>query len=107
MCPSYAGSHGPETQSSARDLVKDMVANEVTDRAEQSNWIYRVTKVVEQQTLSELEVETKDGPVYRLLAINDAPLDSGQREQETARFNPLFRNPGQQLGLKKETGAHE
>ena len=103
MCPSYAGSHGPETQSSAHDLVKDMVANEVTDRAEQSNWIYRVTKVVDQQTLSELEVETKDGPVYRLLAINDAPLDSGQREQETARLNQLVRDPGQQLVIDRKS----
>jgi hypothetical protein len=107
MCSSYAGSYGPETQSSARDLVKDMVANEVTDRAEQSNWIYRVTKVVEQQTLSELEVETKDGPVYRLLAINDAPLDSGQREQETARLNQLIREPSQQLTVKKQHDADE
>jgi hypothetical protein len=107
MCPSYAGSYGPETQSSARDLVKYMAANEVADRAEQSNWMYRVTKVVEQQTLSEVEVETKDGPVYRLLAINEAPLDSGQREQETARLNQLVRNPSGQLAVKKQYDADE
>ena len=59
-------SHGPEPQSAASNLVKDVVANELTDRAEQSNWMYRVSKVVERQTLSELEVETKDGPVHRL-----------------------------------------
>ena len=107
MCPSYAGSQGSDTQSSARDLVKDVVANEVTDRAEQSNWIYRVTKVVEQQTLNELEVETKDGPVYRLLAINDAPLDSGQRGHETARLNQLVREPSQQLAVKKQYDVDE
>ena len=84
-----------------------MVANELTDRAEQSNWIYRVSKVVEQQTLSELEVETKDGPVHRLLAINDAPLNLAQREQETARLNQLVRDPSQQLAAKKQYDADE
>ncbi len=84
-----------------------MVANEVTDRAAQSNWIYRVTKVVDQQTLSEVEVETKDGPVYRLLAINDTPLDSGQREREAARLDQLVRDPSQQLAVKKQFDADE
>ena len=84
-----------------------MVANELTDRTEQSNWLYRVSKVVEQQTLSELEVETKDGPVYRLLAINHAPLDSVQREQETGRLNQLVRDPSQQLAVKKQYDADE
>ena len=107
MCPSATGSHGPEPQSSASNLVKDVVANELTDRAEQSNWIYRVSKVVERQTLSELEVETKDGPVHRLLAINDAPLDSGQRGQETARLNQLVRDPSQQLAVKKQYDTDE
>jgi len=107
MCPSYAGSNGPEPQSSTSDLVTDMVANELADRAEQSNWIYRVNKVVEQQTLSELEVETKDGPVHRLLAINDARLNLAQREQETARLNQLVRDPSQQLAVKKQYDADE
>ena len=84
-----------------------MVANELADRAEQSNWIYRVNKVVEQQTLSELEVETKDGPVHRLLAINDARLNLAQREQETARLNQLVRDPSQQLAVKKQYDADE
>ena len=107
MCPSYAGSHGTEPHSSASDLVKDIVANELTDRAEQSNWIYRVTKVVAQQTLTQLEVETKDGPVHRLLAINDVPLDSVQRQQETTRLEQLIVDPSQQLAVKKQYDADE
>jgi len=84
-----------------------MVANELADRVEQSNWIYRVNKVVEQQTLSELEVETKDGPVHRLLAINDTPLDSAQRHVETIRLEQLIRDPSQQLAVKKQYDADE
>jgi len=87
--------------------MKDVVANELTDRAEHSHWVYRINKVVEQQTVTQLEVETKDGPVHRLLTINDAPLDSGQREQETKRQEQLVRDPSQQLAVKKQNDADE
>jgi len=107
MYPSYSGSHEPEPQGSASNLVKDVVANELGDRAEQSNWMYRVRKVVEQQTFIQLEVETKDGPVDRLLAINDTPLDSAQREAEAVRLEQLIRDPSQQLAVKKQYDADE
>jgi hypothetical protein len=87
--------------------MKDVVANELTDRTEHSNWIYRITKVVEQQSVTELEVETKDGPVHRLLTINDAPLDSAQQKQETIRQEQLIRDPYQQLAIKKQNDADE
>jgi hypothetical protein len=106
-CPCYSGSPGPDLQPSANDLMKDVVANELTDRTEHSNWMYRITKVVEQQALSEIEVETKDGPVHRLLTINDVPLDSAQRERETERQEQLIRDPRQQLAVKKQNDADE
>ena len=83
------------------------MANELTDRTEHSNWMYRVTKVVEQQTLTQLEVETKDGPVHRLLTINDAPLDSAQQQQEMVRQEQLILDPGRQLAIKKQNDADE
>jgi len=83
------------------------VANELTDRTEHSNWMYHVTKVVELQTLTQVEVETKDGPVHRLLTINDAPLDSAQQKQETVRQEQLIRDPSQQLAIKKQNDADE
>jgi hypothetical protein len=87
--------------------MKDVVANELTDRTEHSNWMYRVTKVVELQKLTQLEIETKDGPVHRLLAINDAPLDSIQQKQEALRQEQLIRDPGQQLAIKKQSDVDE
>ncbi len=87
--------------------MKDVVANELSDRTEHSHWMYRIHKVVEQQTVTQLEVETKDGPVHRLLTINDAPLNSGQREQETKRQEQLVRDPSQQLAVKRENDADE
>jgi len=106
-CPCYAGSAGPDLQPSANDFMKDVVANEMTDRTQHSNWMYRITKVVDQQKLSELEVETKGGPVHRLITINDTPLDSTQQQQETMRQEQLIRDPSQQLAVKKQNDADE
>jgi len=91
----------------ANDLMKDVVANELTDRLEHRHWMYHVTKTAEQQTLTELEVETIDGPVHRLLAINEKPLDLAQRQQEMVRQELLIRDPGRQLAVKKQNDADE
>ena len=69
--------------------------------------MYHVTKIVELQKLTQIEIETKDGPVHRLLAINGAPLDSAQQREETVRQEQLIRDPGQQLAIKKQNDADE
>lgn len=97
----------PDVQPSADSLMRDVVANELANRTDHSNWLYRVTRVVEGQTLTEVEVETKDGPVHRLLAINDTPLDTAQRNEETRRSKELLRNPSLQRDVKKQYDADE
>lgn len=107
-CAFYSGAFGADLQPSASDLMKDIVANELTDRTtEHGNWMYHVTKTVERQKLTQIEMETKDGPVYRLLAINDTPLDALQQKQEAVRQEQLIREPGQQLAIKKQRDADE
>jgi hypothetical protein len=103
----YSGSLGGDWEPSANDLMKDVVAKELTDRSEHSDWMYHVTKTIEQQKLTQIEIETKDGPVHRLLAINDLPLDSVQQKQEAVRQVQLIRDPGQQLAIKKQNEADE
>ena len=93
VCASHAGSHGPEPQPSAADLMKDVVANELTDRTDHSNWMYLVTKVVEQQALTKLEVETKDGPVHQadLFRSNSRSIRvKGSRVRRIHSFRPPF-----------------
>src|SRR5271167_860916 len=63
--------------------------------------------MVEQRTLTQLEVETKDGRVHRLLTIDDTPLDSAQQKQETLRQEQLIRDPSQQFAVKKQNEADE
>ena len=88
----------------AAELVKVVVANELADRAERHKWMYGIEKQEGKQTLTEEQVETKDGPLYRLLAIDGRPLDPDQRQQDNARIDRLLRDPSQQLKVKR---AHD
>jgi hypothetical protein len=46
-------------------------------------------------------VETKDGPLYRLLAIDGTPLSPDQRQQDNARMDRFLHDSSQQLKFKR------
>src|ERR1035437_4992666 len=88
------------TSESAHDLVKDVVYNELQDRGRQSFWEYRIEKRIAQQSLTEEQVETQYGSIYRVIAKNGVPLNQAQRQQEDSRLNALLHDPGEQEKLK-------
>jgi hypothetical protein len=88
----------------AADLVRAVVANELTDRVELRRWMYMVEKREGKQTLTEVQVETAEGPFERLLAIDGRAIDPGRRRQEDARIERLLHDPGEQLKIKR---AHD
>jgi hypothetical protein len=88
----------------AADLVKVVVANELTDRVELRRWMYTVEKHEGKQTLTEVQVETGAGPFERLLAIDGRAIDPSRRRQEDARIERLLHDPSEQLKVKR---AHD
>jgi hypothetical protein len=88
----------------AADLVKVVVAKELTDRVELRRWMYTIEKREGQQTLTEVQVETGEGPFERLLRIDGRPIDPGRRRQEDARIERLLHDPSEQLKVKR---AHD
>src|SRR5271168_2954856 len=92
---------------SPHDLVKDVVYNELQERRQISLWQYRVEKRVASQTTVEQEVETRSGPVYRVLAHQGKPLDLAGQKKETERLNNLLRNPTEQARMKQDHDAEE
>jgi hypothetical protein len=90
--------------SAAAELVNVVVANELADRVEQRKWMYTIEKQDGKQTLTEEQVETRDGPLYRLVAIDGRPLEPNQRQQDDARIDRLLHYPSEQLKLKR---AHD
>jgi len=92
---------------SPHDLIKDVVYNELQERQQVSLWQYRVEKRVGAQTMVEQEVETVDGPVYRVFSRQGKPLDAAARKKETDRLNNLVHNQGEQARMKQDSQAEE
>jgi hypothetical protein len=106
---SVAG-HDPEQAYTltAGELVRTVVANELADREKLRKWICMVEKRAGKQTLTEVQVETKEGPLFRSLAIDGTALNSDQRQEDDARIGKLMKDPRPLLKLKQaedEDGA--
>jgi hypothetical protein len=87
--------------SPAAALIDEVIANELSDRAQQRKWMYLIDKREGKQTLTEEQVETKAGPLYRVIAIDGTPLSPDQRQQDSTRLDRLLHDPSQQLKLKQ------
>ena len=91
----------------AGELMNGVIANELSDREKLRKWICTIEKRAGKQTLTELQVESKDGPLYRLLAIDGAALNPGQRQQDDARIGRLMKDPRPVLKLKQAEDEDE
>jgi hypothetical protein len=92
---------GQPSAPTAGELVAAVVVNELADREQLRKWIWMIEKRVGKETLTEEQVETRDGPLYRLLAIDGAALNLSQRQQDDARLGRLLNDPGLLLKLKQ------
>jgi hypothetical protein len=91
----------------AAQLINEVAENELADRVQQRKWKYAIEKREGKQSLTEEQVETEAGPVYRVLAIDGMPLNPDQRQQDNARIDRLLHDPSQQLRLKREHDEDE
>jgi hypothetical protein len=91
----------------AGELLGVVAANELTDRAQLRKWICTIEKQVGKRTLTQLQVETRDGPLYRLLLVDGVALDAGQRKQDDARIGRLMKGPRPLQKLKQAQADDE
>ena len=105
---SVAG-QGAERSSppTANELVGAVIFNELADREQLLKWICLIEKRAGKQTLTEVQVETKDGPLYRLLAIDGTVLNFDQRRQDDARLGRLMKDPKTMQQLKQSQDDDE
>ena len=96
-------SEGP----TAGALVRAVVANELTDREQLLKWICVIEKRAGKETLTEEQVETREGPLYRLLAIDGTALNAEQRKQDDVRIDRLMKDPSPLLKLKQAENDDE
>jgi hypothetical protein len=86
----------------ARDLVRDTIFNELHDREHDSHWEYRSESVSSSEKRVREQVETDQGPIFRLLAEGGSPLSAAQQQREDARLAAYVRSPGQIARVERE-----
>jgi hypothetical protein len=86
----------------AGELINAVVANELRDREQLRKWMYVIEKREGNQSLTEEQVETKNGPLYRVLARDGVPLTPDQRQQDNVRIGRLLHDTSQQAKLKQQ-----
>jgi len=86
---------------SPADLVREVVTNELADRVKQRKWLCLIDKREGKQTLTKKQVDTQDGPLYRLLTVNGLPLNADQRQHDNERMDRLLHDPSLQATAKQ------
>ena len=87
---------------SANDLVRAVVANELKDQGEsRGRWMYRVDKEEQNQQKTKEVVQTGQGSLERLVAIDGQPLNAKEQQEERDRIENLVRNSAEQQRLEQ------
>src|SRR5215831_10151886 len=87
----------------AQQLVNEVAANELkADEQDTSLLMYSARMVKAGRTETRTVVETKQGSISRLIAVNDKPLSAQDRKRESDRINNLMNNPAEAEKLKHD-----
>jgi hypothetical protein len=86
----------------ANDLVRAVIANELrpTD-ADHTRWMYEVTKEEDGHRQTKEVVQTRQGALERLVAIDGDSLSVQKQEEERSRINNLVSHPQEQQKLEQ------
>jgi hypothetical protein len=87
---------------SAQQLVSEVISNELHDSGCDSFWQYRSFRVSGSQSVVREQVETPDGPLFRLIEDHGNPLDSVGRKREDLRLQELVQKPDAMARVRQE-----
>ena len=88
---------GPLTQQQTESMVRRVLQTEMHAANDTSHPMqYRIRKSSPRFSTTKLIVETKDGDVARLIAINGIPLTPSEQQIEDTRLQELASDPGKQ-----------
>jgi hypothetical protein len=90
-----------------QQLVADVIYNELRDRQCDSYWQYRSLRVSGSQDVVRAQVETPEGPIFRVLEDHNRPLDAEQRRREEQRLQELVSKPGAMTRVQQDHAKDE
>jgi hypothetical protein len=83
-------------------LIRDTVYNELHDHEVHGYWQYMVHKKTANDLMSLEQVETKSGPVQRLIAVNGEPLTPQRRHDEDVRLEEFLSDSAKQRKVREQ-----
>jgi hypothetical protein len=98
----YTHAQGSIPAEPAQQLVADVIYNELHDRQCDSFWQYRSFRVSGPQNVVREQVETSEGPLFRVLEDHHHPLDAQQRQKEEQRLDDLVNRPGAMTRVQQD-----
>jgi hypothetical protein len=90
-----------------KDLMTDVCNNELQQRKHIALWASQVERRTAGHVYREEEIETVDGPIYRLLSVDSREPSPSERKRDDDRLRDLRENPQTQSKLKKDREAEE
>src|SRR5215469_7101789 len=97
-----SGQSGPGSAISANDLARAVVANELkAQEASHSRWMYRADREEQGRKKTKEVVQTGQGSLDRLVAVDGHPLNVRAERAETERIENLVRDPAQQQRMEQ------
>ena len=96
-------SPAPLRGDSATRLVQQVVYNEVNgSKNDHLRFTYRTRKETPKGSTTKQIIETSEGSIARLIAINDQPLVAEQRKQDEERIQKLINDPEERQRKRRE-----
>jgi hypothetical protein len=98
---------GQQEQIQAAQLVKEVVYNELHDHAGHGYWRYWIERHAEGVTRREVQVETAEGPIKRVILNNGRPLTAEAEREEQSRLQHLITSSQEQAHHRQEYAEDE
>lgn len=93
---------------SAQELVRRAIANEQKANNEKVRLVFRLrTETAKSGVLTKQVVETNDGAVARLIAVNDKPPSAEERKRDDERLQKLVDDPQARAAKQKQQKEDE
>jgi hypothetical protein len=90
-----------------KELIGDACYNELQQRERKTLWSYVAERSVNNHVFREQVIETLDGPVRHLLAVDGHPPTSAQMKEEEDRHQELLKNPSARRAIRKQRDDDE
>lgn len=86
----------------AKELIGEACYNELQQREEKTLWSYRAERRIGNRVFLEQVIETIDGPVHRLLAIDGHTPTPVESKKDDDRNQELLKNPSGRRAIQKQ-----